>query len=42
VNVNRIRDFGFGSAIAMIYFVVIALILGILGFIISRLVYYYD
>jgi len=41
-NVNRLRDFGFGSAIAMIYFVVIALILGILGFIISRLVYYYD
>jgi len=42
VNVNRLRDFGFGSSIAMIYFLVIALILGILGFIISRLVYYYD
>jgi len=34
--------FGYGSAIAMIYFVVVAAILGIVGFIISRLVYYYD
>ena len=37
-----IGRFGYGSAIAMIYFAIIAVILGILGFIISRLVYYYD
>jgi len=34
--------FGYGSAIAMIYFTAIAAILGVVGFIISRLVYYYD
>jgi ABC-type sugar transport system permease subunit len=34
--------FGYGSAIAMIYFTAIALILGVVGLIISRLVYYYD
>jgi len=34
--------FGYGSAIAMIYFSAVALILGVVGFIISRLVYYYD
>jgi ABC-type sugar transport system permease subunit len=42
INVNRFRDFGLGSAMSMIYFLAIALILGIVGFIISRLVYYYD
>jgi len=42
INVNRLRDFGFGSAIAMIYFLAITLILAIVGLIISRLVYYYD
>jgi ABC-type spermidine/putrescine transport system permease subunit I len=42
INVNRLRDFGFGSAMAIIYFLVIAAILGIVGFLISRLVYYYD
>jgi ABC-type sugar transport system permease subunit len=41
-NINRLRDFGYGSAIAMIYFLAIAAILAITGFIISRLVYYYD
>lgn len=34
--------YGYGSAIAMIYFGAIAAILGIIAFIISRLVYYYD
>ncbi|MCL2577020.1 MAG: sugar ABC transporter permease [Defluviitaleaceae bacterium] len=34
--------YGYGSAIAMIYFAAVAAILGIVGFIISRLVYYYD
>jgi ABC-type sugar transport system permease subunit len=34
--------FGYGSAIAMIYFAAVAAILGFVGFIISRLVYYYD
>jgi ABC-type sugar transport system permease subunit len=33
---------GQATAMAMIYFAVIAVILGILSFIISRLVYYYD
>ena len=42
ININRLRDFGFGSAVAMIYFLVIAVILAIVGLIISRLVYYYD
>jgi ABC-type sugar transport system permease subunit len=42
IVVNRWREFGFGSAIAMIYFTVIALILAIVGFLVSRLVYYYD
>ena len=42
IVVNRWREFGFGSAIAMIYFTVIALVLAIVGFLISRLVYYYD
>jgi ABC-type sugar transport system permease subunit len=34
--------YGYGSAIAMIYFTAVAAILGVVGFIISRLVYYYD
>jgi ABC-type sugar transport system permease subunit len=42
ITVNRLREFGFGSAMAMIYFLVIAAILGIVGLLISRLVYYYD
>jgi ABC-type sugar transport system permease subunit len=33
---------GYGSAMAMIYFGAVALILAVVGFIISRLVYYYD
>jgi ABC-type sugar transport system permease subunit len=41
-SVTSFGEFGYGSAIALIYFSVIAVILGILGFIISRLVYYYD
>lgn len=39
---SRLNEFGFSSAMAISYFLVIAAILGILGFIISRLVYYYD
>ncbi|MCL2605317.1 MAG: sugar ABC transporter permease [Defluviitaleaceae bacterium] len=42
IVVNRWREFGFGSAIAMIYFTVIAAVLAIVGFLISKLVYYYD
>jgi ABC-type sugar transport system permease subunit len=33
---------GYGSALAMIYFAAVAAILAVVGFIISRLVYYYD
>jgi hypothetical protein len=38
----RMMSYGFLSAMAWMYFLVIAAVLGILGFIISRLVYYYD
>jgi len=41
-QIMRRMDYGFGSAMAWFYFLVIAVILGIVGFIISRLVYYYD
>jgi len=41
-QINLFRDFGYGSTIAVIYFLVIAIILAIVGLIISRLVYYYD
>jgi len=41
-SIASFGEFGYGSAIALIYFAAIAVILGILGFIISRLVYYYD
>ncbi|MCL1885093.1 MAG: sugar ABC transporter permease [Defluviitaleaceae bacterium] len=38
----RLNEFGFSSAMALSFFAIIAAILGVLGFIISRLVYYYD
>jgi ABC-type sugar transport system permease subunit len=41
-EINQFNAFGYGSALAMIYFLAIAAILAVLGFIISRLVYYYD
>ena len=41
-QIMRLMQYGFGSAMAWFYFLVIAIILGIVGFIISRLVYYYD
>jgi len=41
-SISSFNEFGQGSAMAMVYFAVIAAILGIIGFIISRLVYYYD
>jgi ABC-type sugar transport system permease subunit len=42
IQIMRTMNYGFGSAMAWLYFLVIAAILGVLGFIISRLVYYYD
>jgi len=41
-QIMRVMNYGFGSAMAWFYFFVIAVVLGILGLIISRLVYYYD
>jgi hypothetical protein len=38
----RLNEYGFSSAMAIAYFAVIAAILGFLGLIISRLVFYYD
>jgi len=37
-----VNEFGLGAAFALIYFVVIAVIIGAVGFLVSRLVYYYD
>jgi ABC-type sugar transport system permease subunit len=42
IQIMRQMQYGFGSAMAWFYFLVIAVILGIVGLIISRLVYYYD
>ncbi|MCL2202995.1 MAG: sugar ABC transporter permease [Defluviitaleaceae bacterium] len=42
IQIMRTMNYGFGSAMAWMYFLVIAAVLGILGLIISRLVYYYD
>jgi len=39
---QEVIEYGFGAALALIYFGVIALILGAVGFLVSRLVYYYD
>jgi len=41
-EITQFNAFGYGSALALVYFLVIAVILGIIGLIISRLVYYYD
>ena len=41
-SIEQFVEYGYGSAMAMVYFAIIAVILGILAFIISRLVYYYD
>jgi len=41
-EITQFNGFGFGSTMALVYFLAIALILGIIGLIISRLVYYYD
>ena len=41
VTVDQI-NYGFGSALSWIYFVIVMLIVGISSFIISRRVYYYD
>ncbi|MCL2355889.1 MAG: sugar ABC transporter permease [Defluviitaleaceae bacterium] len=38
----QLNEFGFSSAMAISFFFIIAAILGVAGFIISRLVYYYD
>lgn len=38
----QLGQYGYGSAMALIYFGVVAAILGIVAFLISRLVYYYD
>jgi ABC-type sugar transport system permease subunit len=38
----RLNEYGFSSAMAISYFAIIAVVLGLLGLIISRLVYYYD
>jgi ABC-type sugar transport system permease subunit len=40
--ITSFHEYGQATAMAMIYFLVIAAILGVLAFIISRLVYYYD
>jgi len=42
VQIMRVMSYGFGSAMAWFYFLVIAIILGIVGLITSRLVFYYD
>jgi len=42
IHMMRMLDFGFGSAMAWAYFLVIAVILGVASLIISRMVYYYD
>ncbi|MCL1988942.1 MAG: sugar ABC transporter permease [Firmicutes bacterium] len=42
IQIMRLMNFGFGSALALVFFLAIAAILGVVGFIISRLVYYYD
>ena len=42
IAITQFNEFGFGTAQAFIYFGVIAVILAVVGFIISRLVYYYD
>ncbi|MCL1997837.1 MAG: sugar ABC transporter permease [Turicibacter sp.] len=42
IQIMRLMDFGYGSALALIFFLSIALILAIVGLAISRLVYYYD
>jgi ABC-type sugar transport system permease subunit len=41
-QITEFSRFDYGSAIALVYFAAIATILGIVAFIISRLVYYYD
>ena len=41
-EITQFNGFGYGTAMAMIYFTIIAAILGVIAFIISRLVYYYD
>ncbi|MDR0273690.1 MAG: sugar ABC transporter permease [Clostridiales bacterium] len=41
-SVVEFAEYGYGTAMAMSYFLIIAAILGVLAFIISRLVYYYD
>ena len=42
INMLRMFEYGFGSAMAWVYFLVIAGILGIVSLIISRMVFYYD
>ncbi|MCL2405017.1 MAG: sugar ABC transporter permease [Defluviitaleaceae bacterium] len=42
ITMMRRLDYGQGSAMAWIYLLIIAAVLGILSFIISRMVYYYD
>lgn len=42
VQMSQMGNFGYGSALAMIFFVAVAAILGLCGLIISRLVFYYD
>ncbi|MCL1845932.1 MAG: sugar ABC transporter permease [Defluviitaleaceae bacterium] len=39
---DQLSEFGFASAMAISFFIIIAAILGVTGFIISRAVYYYD
>ena len=42
IHMMRMLNYGFGSAMAWTYFLVIAAILGIASLIISRMVFYYD
>ncbi|MCL2372149.1 MAG: sugar ABC transporter permease [Defluviitaleaceae bacterium] len=42
IRILRMLDYGFGSAMAWAYFLIIAAILGVATLIISRMVYYYD
>ena len=42
IHMMRILDFGYGSAMAWSYFLIIAAILGIASLIISRMVFYYE
>jgi ABC-type sugar transport system permease subunit len=41
-SIEKFVEYGYGSAMALSYFAIVAAILGVLAFIISRLVYYYD